>query len=215
MNDQDTPPEAVAPGIFVEDFPLFNPPARLTSIGAWLVDIDSRDQLVTHLLDLLQRDELRVRSIQYALSRELATEDPEQLSKQVRWLDAQMYFVATLKSDADALLDKAEKFFLPACGTSALCVDDEGRVVAAGTGGGWAKACDQVRDIEKFSPKYVQLTDNDRKVECASECAGFRRLRDEYVNLAEAIRGRLFRARDILEEITARHKAAGIVERHG
>jgi hypothetical protein len=175
-------------------------------IGVWLKGIASEEQLVEILMSILNRSSDRVAEVQKVLSMRLEGEDGHVLSSQVRWLDSQMHFIATLRADADALLDKAELFYLIPAGRSVPCTTEEGTLIPAT--GSRGKPGD-----DNFNPKYKELTDLDRKPAVAAACVPYRRLRNEFLNMETAIQGRLYRAKDLLEELKARYKVIGMVDR--
>lgn len=176
-------------------------------VGQWLKGYESEDELVAALMHLVNRDSDRVQKVQHGLRLELDAEDGAMVAAQLRWADAQMYFIATLKADADELLDKAEKFYHIPAGRSVPCTTDDGTPVPA-TG---SKSKDPTHP--DFVPKYVEMTIADRTIELKARVSAYRRLRDEYANMLDALSGRIYRAKDILEEMKARYRAAGIVER--
>lgn len=174
-----------------------------TQVGFWLKEFHSEEELVSALMDILERDAKRISDIQMVLGKELEGEDGHRLSRQIRWLDAQLYFVSTLKADADALLDKAEEFFKVPQGRCVPCTTEDGQLIPErGSKGNPGD--------EDFKPRYEKLTDHDRVTLLAAKVSPFRRLRDEYGYMHDAIIGRLYRAKDIMEELKARHAASGL-----
>lgn len=176
----------------------------LEDIAGWLADIESEEHLADKLMGLLKRNSDRISSVQSRLSQELDGEDGHRLSEQLRWFDAQLYFIGSIQADADALLDKAEKYYLIQQGRSVPCTTSDGTVVPA-TG------CRVKPGHDDFLPKYKELTDVDRNTHLASKVAPFRRLRNEFAVMAKAIESRMWLGKMILGELQARHKASGIV----
>jgi hypothetical protein len=183
-------------------------PARRIDPGFWLKGRYTDQDLIDALDVLVRENAKRMGIVQQALDRELPIEDPHGLAEAMNWLDAQLAFVGTLKSQADALLDIACQHFLPVPGRSEMCTDDQGRPIAD------SKSPTKDPTADNFIPKWQALTDNDRRTYCNARSAPFRLLRDEYVVLQESLTGRLIRTSSIMGELRARHRAAGASERH-
>jgi len=177
-----------------------------SEMASWKSTMVTEDELVSRFLDLIERGAKPVTRVQEALSRALETEDGNRLSTQLVWLDAQLATMGFLQSDADALLDLAEKFYLLPPGRSLPCTDANGNLIPD------TKSRGKKPEDDDFTPKYHTITDTDRTVELKASCAPFRRLRDEYRIICEVIRNRLFLGQRILEELKARHRASGLSE---
>lgn len=192
------------------------PPVRkmqpvLIEAGFWLQSRYSDEQLYGQVVFLIKHNRDRISLVQQAMSAELACDDGYQLSRQLSWLDSNLYFIGQLVSDANMLLDLAESHWRVPSGRSVLCTTDEGKLIPAG-GKGHAvdpENVDPVKD-KKFEPKWQTLTDHDRKTELAAKCVPFRRLRDEYEALGRAMESRMYLGKQIINGITARNRAAGM-----
>lgn len=190
------------------------PPPWTIEAGFWRKDLYTDGELYEALGSLLERNADRMSLLMQALDRELPMQDGHLLARALTWLDAQLVFVHRLKDDADALLDIAEHHFNPSAGSSVLCTDDDGCLIPADNKG-WSfnkEAADE-QAIEKFKPRWNTLTTEDRKVECARRCVAFRRLRNEYKSVLAGLESKLYKASALLEELRARHRAAGVAER--
>lgn len=170
------------------------------SVGRWLKEITSAEQLLDELNFLLASNEREIKDVQAALCKPLEAGDGHKLARQMAWLDSYLYRLASLQADADTLLDLAEKFYLVPVGQMRPCTLPDG-----------SPFIDHGRRTKKDQEGalFTKCTDEDRRIELRAKCAVFRRLRDEYAAMLEVIRNRMWLGQKILGEMEARHRAAG------
>jgi hypothetical protein len=194
--------------------PTANMPAHTLEPGFWRKALHTDEELYGALMQLLEKNEARMTLLQRALDRELPADDGYLLSRAITWLDSQVTFMERLLADAEGLLDVAEAHFLIPAGRNEICTDEEGKLIPSDAKG-WSFDLNAAtpEETKAFKPRWNNLTTNDREVDCAAKCVAFRRLRNEYKAVAKGLESKLYKASALLDELKARHRAAGVVER--
>jgi len=161
-------------------------------IGLWLRDITSPDELVAALKRIFGDYRAEVKEVQERIAKPLSTDNPNLLSEELDWFAAHLHRMGSLCADADALLDKSQKYFLVPTGQMRPCTYENGDPYE-----------------ERGRKAYAKVSEADRKVELDAHVAAFRRLRNEYQLICEVLRSRLILGQKILDRLGKEAQAAG------
>ena len=179
---------------------LRQPPTLKETIGRWLKEIESPEQLLAELNVQLEESAPEIAIIQQMLIGRLNASEGDVLADQLSRLDAYYWRLGSFLADAEALLDIAERIFLIPQGQMVQCLEPDGTPHRHQRG---------VTKAAREEVLLAKLTDKDREIDIKAKCVVFRRLRDEYRVMMKVMENRFYLGQRILDALGRRDQAAG------